>query len=112
MAVEKIQYEQNRTQAAIASDEAAKRYGLAVIKREIANQKDNYTSFVVVDQKGVQYDLFYHTPILGGLLRLKMWPTFLHIEKGVLKQMHLVNHKTKLIPGEEKTAEKGSFFTL
>ncbi len=56
MAVEKIQAEQNRTQAAIASDEAAKRYGLTVIKREIANQKDNYTRFVVVARQGVQYD--------------------------------------------------------
>jgi len=56
MAVEKIQSEQRCTQAAIASDEAAKRYGLAVIKRNIANQEDNYTRFVVVAQKGVQYD--------------------------------------------------------
>ncbi|MBN1654114.1 MAG: 3-deoxy-7-phosphoheptulonate synthase [Deltaproteobacteria bacterium] len=56
MAVKQIRTEQDRSQAAIASEEAAKRYGLTVIKREIANQKDNFTRFVVVAQQGVQYD--------------------------------------------------------
>jgi chorismate mutase / prephenate dehydratase len=56
MAVKKIKSENTRAQAAIASEDAAKRYGLAIIKRNIANQKDNYTRFVVVAQKGMQYD--------------------------------------------------------
>ena len=36
------------SRAAIASEEAATRYGLQVIKRNIANQKENYTRFVAV----------------------------------------------------------------
>src|SRR5439155_18027074 len=36
------------SRAAIASEEVATRYGLQVIKRNIANQKENYTRFVAV----------------------------------------------------------------
>ena len=36
------------SRAAIASEEAAARYGLQVIKRNIANQKENYTRFVAI----------------------------------------------------------------
>ncbi len=36
------------SRAAIASEEAATRYGLQVLKRNVANQKENYTRFVVV----------------------------------------------------------------
>ncbi len=56
MAVEKIRNEKDVSQAAIASEDAAKLYGLTVIKRGIANQKDNYTRFVVVAHQAAQYD--------------------------------------------------------
>ena len=36
------------SRAAIAGEEAAARYGLQVIKRNIANQKENYTRFVAI----------------------------------------------------------------
>ena len=47
MAVQRVGVEQDLSQAAIASEEAARRYGLTVIKRDIANQKENYTRMVV-----------------------------------------------------------------
>jgi chorismate mutase/prephenate dehydratase len=56
LAVKKIQSEKDNSQAAIASEEAANLYGLVVIKRDIANLKDNYTRFVVVARESVTYD--------------------------------------------------------
>jgi chorismate mutase/prephenate dehydratase len=56
MAVKKIRAEKDISQAAIASQEAAELYGLEAIERGIANQKDNYTRFVIVAEKAAQYD--------------------------------------------------------
>ena len=44
------------TQAAIASEEAARRYHLHVIKRDIANQTANFTRFWVVATEARSYD--------------------------------------------------------
>ena len=44
----KVRDDQDLSQAAIASEEAARVYGLKVLKRGIANQKENFTRFVVV----------------------------------------------------------------
>src|SRR5438067_4634795 len=44
------------SRAAIASEEAATRYGLQVIKRNIANQKENYTRFVAVAREAKSAD--------------------------------------------------------
>jgi 3-deoxy-7-phosphoheptulonate synthase len=57
LAVKKIQNEGDNTQAAIASEEAASLNGLVVIRRNIANLKENYTRFLVVARESVQYDL-------------------------------------------------------
>ncbi len=56
MAARKIRDEQDLSQAAIAGEDAARLYGLHVLKRDIANQKENYTRFLVVAAKPVQYD--------------------------------------------------------
>ncbi len=56
MAAQRIREEQNLSEAAIASEEAARLYGLHVIKRDIANQKENFTRFVVVAAAPVAYD--------------------------------------------------------
>jgi chorismate mutase / prephenate dehydratase len=47
-AVQRIAEERDRTAAAIASEDAARRYGLKVIRRDIANQKENYTRMMIV----------------------------------------------------------------
>ncbi|MEZ4268866.1 MAG: prephenate dehydratase domain-containing protein [Myxococcota bacterium] len=57
MSVKKIIADQDDTQAAIASEEAARLYGLHVIKRHIADQRENYTRFLVVAREAVTYDL-------------------------------------------------------
>ncbi len=45
------------SQAAIAGAHAADHYGLKVIAHDIANQKENYTRFVIVGPKPVKVDL-------------------------------------------------------
>lgn len=48
MAVQKVLKDQDPTQLAIASAEAAKIYGLKILKRHIANEPDNSTRFVIL----------------------------------------------------------------
>jgi len=48
MAVAKVVRDGDPAQAAIASREAARRHGLEVLKSGIANQKENYTRFLVI----------------------------------------------------------------
>jgi chorismate mutase / prephenate dehydratase len=56
MAVRRVGEEQDLSQAAIASEEAARRYGLSVIKRDISNQKENFTRMVVVAARPEKVD--------------------------------------------------------
>ena len=55
-AARRVRDDQDLSQAAIASEEAARIYGLKVLKRDIANQKENFTRFVVVARKPLEID--------------------------------------------------------
>jgi chorismate mutase / prephenate dehydratase len=57
MAVKKVKEENDPTLAAIASEEAGRRYGLTVLRRNVEDQQNNYTRFLVVAQKPVPVDL-------------------------------------------------------
>jgi chorismate mutase/prephenate dehydratase len=57
MSCQLIREQQDLSHAAIASEEAARLYGLRVIKRDIANQKDNFTRFVIVAREPLRFDL-------------------------------------------------------
>jgi len=56
LAVKKIAEDGDPTQAAIASEEAARLTGLPVIARDIANQRDNFTRFVIVADEAIECD--------------------------------------------------------
>jgi chorismate mutase/prephenate dehydratase len=56
MSVSKIKEEGDPTQAAIASEEAARMFGLHIIKRDIANQRGNFTRFVVLANDPIEVD--------------------------------------------------------
>ncbi|MBN1417589.1 MAG: prephenate dehydratase, partial [Planctomycetes bacterium] len=56
LAVRKVKEEQDLAQAAVASEEAAHQYGLIVLKHDIANQKENFTRFVIVAREPIAVD--------------------------------------------------------
>ena len=55
MAARKVRDDGDPTQAAIASGEAARLYGLEVVKRNIADQRENFTRFIVVAREPTTY---------------------------------------------------------
>jgi chorismate mutase / prephenate dehydratase len=56
MSVERVKLENDPTHAAIASAEAAALHGLHVIRRDIANHRENYTRFLVIAREAEPFD--------------------------------------------------------
>jgi chorismate mutase/prephenate dehydratase len=56
MSVKRVRDEGDKSQAAIGSERAALLYGLKVIARNIANQKENFTRFMVISRGVLRYD--------------------------------------------------------
>jgi chorismate mutase / prephenate dehydratase len=56
MAARRIRDEQDLSQAAIASEEAARLYGLTIIERTIQDQPENYTRMVIVAREAATFD--------------------------------------------------------
>ncbi len=56
MSVQRVADEGNTFFAAIASEEAAKLYGLKIITREVANQSENFTRFLIATRKPQKVD--------------------------------------------------------
>lgn len=57
MSAKKVLEDGDLSQGAIAGAHAADLYGLHVIEHDIANQKENYTRFVIASKEPVQVDL-------------------------------------------------------
>jgi chorismate mutase / prephenate dehydratase len=57
MAVKKIRDDNDSSRAAIASEEAGKLYGLKVLRRNIEDQQNNYTRFLILAKKPATIDL-------------------------------------------------------
>lgn len=56
MAAQKVREDADLSQAAIASAYAAELYNLHIVKKDIANQPENFTRFVVVSREPVSVD--------------------------------------------------------
>lgn len=56
MSVERVKAEGDPTHAAIASAEAASLHGLHVLRRDIANHRENYTRFLVIAREPEPWD--------------------------------------------------------
>jgi chorismate mutase/prephenate dehydratase len=56
MSVERVKNENDPTHAAIASAEAASLHGLHVLRRDIANHRENYTRFLVIAREAEPWD--------------------------------------------------------
>ena len=56
MAARRLKEDQDLSEGAIASAEAARLYGLKIIKRGIANHEENYTRFVIVAREPIRFD--------------------------------------------------------
>jgi len=56
MAARKIKEDQDPSQAAIASEAAGRQYDLKILKRDLADQRDNYTRFLVVARQPRKVD--------------------------------------------------------
>lgn len=56
MSVQKIKEEGNAAFAAIASEEAAKLFRLKILKKDIANQSENFTRFLIASRKPQEVD--------------------------------------------------------
>jgi chorismate mutase/prephenate dehydratase len=56
MAARKVRDDADLSQAAIASSLAAEIYGLKILKRDLANQKENFTRFVIVSTEELLCD--------------------------------------------------------
>jgi chorismate mutase / prephenate dehydratase len=56
MSVERVKAEDDPTHAAIASAEAAALHGLHLIRRDIANHRENYTRFLVIAREAEPFD--------------------------------------------------------
>jgi len=54
MSFRKVKEEKNKSFGAIASEAAAKLYGLTILKKDIANQANNFTRFLVIARKEIK----------------------------------------------------------
>ncbi|MFH2204743.1 MAG: prephenate dehydratase [Elusimicrobiota bacterium] len=56
MAVRKVREDRDPLQAAIASEDAGRRYGLKVLRRNLADRRENFTRFLVAAKTPVQVE--------------------------------------------------------
>ncbi|MEC8935004.1 MAG: prephenate dehydratase [Planctomycetota bacterium] len=103
-AAKKISAEADPSQAAIASEEAGRIYGLKVLKQNLANQRENFTRFVVVAPRPGQVDS--RVPCKTSLVLSTG-----HHEGALLKALAILDeHKINLTKLESRPMQ-GSPFT-
>ena len=96
MAVKKVKDDGDPSVAAIASEEAGRRYGLKVLRRNVQDQSNNYTRFLVVAKKPILVDI--RIPCKTSLVLATS-----HEEGALLKALSLLHdHKINLTKLESR----------
>jgi chorismate mutase/prephenate dehydratase len=96
MAVKKVKEEHDSSLAAIASEEAGRHYGLKVLRRNVEDQPNNYTRFLVVAKKPSRVDV--RIPCKTSLVIATS-----HEEGALLKALSLLHdHKINLTKLESR----------
>ncbi len=103
MAVRKVKEDQDLSQAAIASEEAARLYDLKVLERDITDHPDNLTRFIVVARKPIKVDL--RIPAKTSLIVATAHEAGALMQALVVLQRHGIN-MTKL----ESRPRRGAMF--
>ena len=96
MAVKKVKEEKDPSIAAIASEEAGRLYGLKVLRRNIEDQQNNYTRFLILSKRPGIVDL--RIPCKTSLILATS-----HEEGSLLKALTLLHeHKINLLKLESR----------
>ena len=103
-AAKKISEDGDPRQAAIASEEAGRIYGLEVLKRNLANQRENYTRFVIIAPRPSQVDS--RVPCKTSLVLSTG-----HHEGALLKALSILDHHKINLTKLESRPMQGSPFT-
>ena len=103
-AAKKISEDRDPEQAAIASEEAGRIYGLEVLKRNLANQRENYTRFVIIAPRPNQVDS--RVPCKTSLVLSTG-----HHEGALLKALSILEHHKINLTKLESRPMQGSPFT-
>ncbi len=103
MAVRKVKEDQDLSQAAIASEEAGKRYGLKVIQRNLADQIENYTRFLVAARQPINVD--ERIPAKTSLILAVP-----HEEGALLRALNVIHHHKINLTKLESRPKLGSPF--
>ena len=103
-AAKKISEDGDPEQAAIASEEAGRIYGLEVLKRNLANQRENYTRFVIIAPRPNQVDS--RVPCKTSLVLSTG-----HHEGALLKALSILEHHKINLTKLESRPMQGSPFT-
>ena len=103
-AAKKISEDGDPEQAAIASEEAGRIYGREVLKRNLANQRENYTRFVIIAPRPNQVDS--RVPCKTSLVLSTG-----HHEGALLKALSILEHHKINLTKLESRPMQGSPFT-
>ena len=80
--------------AAIASDLAAKTYGLKIIKKNLEDEVNNITRFLVFARKSINIDINQRARIIFGRAKLSIWNVHSPSNMACRKFIFFVNTKT------------------
>ncbi len=102
-AVRKVKEDQNLSQAAIASEDAGRNYGLKVLQRNLSDQRENFTRFLVVARDPIHVD--QRIPCKTSLVMATS-----HEEGALLRALNALHHHRLSMTKLESRPRPGILF--